>query len=34
MHDFYCAAARLCVEVEGTDHDSPEQAGHDERRDF
>jgi very-short-patch-repair endonuclease len=30
--DFYCAEARLAVEVEGWVHDSPEQALHDERR--
>ena len=30
--DFYCAAARLAVEVDGAVHDVPEQATHDERR--
>jgi very-short-patch-repair endonuclease len=28
--DFYCAAAKLCVEVDGPVHDS--QSAHDERR--
>ncbi len=31
--DFYCAAARLAVEVDGSSHDHQEQARHDERRD-
>jgi very-short-patch-repair endonuclease len=30
--DFYCAAARLAVEVDGAVHDSPEQGRHDQRR--
>jgi very-short-patch-repair endonuclease len=30
--DFYCAAARLAVEVDGAVHDLPEQAAHDEKR--
>ena len=30
--EFYCAAARLAVEVDGAVHDVPEQATHDERR--
>ena len=30
--DFYCAQARLAVEVDGAVHDVPEQAAHDERR--
>ena len=31
--DFYCAAARLAVEVDGSQHDLPEQIAHDRRRD-
>jgi very-short-patch-repair endonuclease len=31
--DFYCAAAKLAVEVDGSHHDLPEQLNHDERRD-
>jgi very-short-patch-repair endonuclease len=30
--DFYCAPVRLCVEVDGLVHASPEQASHDARR--
>jgi very-short-patch-repair endonuclease len=30
--DFYCAAARLAVEVDGLAHDAADQAQHDERR--
>lgn len=30
--DFYCAAARLAVEVDGRGHDHPEQLEHDRRR--
>jgi very-short-patch-repair endonuclease len=30
--DFYCAAAKLCVEVDGPVHDEDEQAGRDLRR--
>ena len=30
--DFYCHAARLAVEVDGADHDLPDQLAHDERR--
>ena len=30
--DFYCAAARLAVEVDGQGHDNPDQAAHDARR--
>ena len=30
--DFYCAAARLALEVDGVVHDLPEQAARDERR--
>jgi len=30
--DFYCASARLAVEVDGSVHDSTEQIRHDERR--
>jgi very-short-patch-repair endonuclease len=30
--DFYCAAARLAVEVDGSVHDDPEQAVRDELR--
>jgi very-short-patch-repair endonuclease len=30
--DFYCAEARLAVEVDGAVHDLTEQAGHDARR--
>lgn len=30
--DFYCAAARLAVEVDGQVHDHPGQAAHDRRR--
>jgi len=31
--DFYCAAARLCVEVDGSHHDLPDQLRHDQARD-
>jgi very-short-patch-repair endonuclease len=31
--DFYCASARLAVEVDGAAHDFAERAQHDERRD-
>jgi very-short-patch-repair endonuclease len=31
--DFYCALARLAVEVDGSGHQTPEQADHDQRRD-
>ena len=31
--DFYCAAARLAVEVDGLHHSSEEQAAHDDARD-
>ncbi len=31
--DFYCAEARLAVEVDGAHHDLPEQMSHDRRRD-
>jgi very-short-patch-repair endonuclease len=30
--DFYCAEARLAIEVDGAVHDYPEQAAHDRRR--
>ncbi|MDB5592398.1 endonuclease domain-containing protein [Enterovirga sp.] len=30
--DFYCPASRLAVEVDGSAHDVPDQARHDERR--
>jgi very-short-patch-repair endonuclease len=30
--DFYCASARLAVEIDGSAHDSAEQIRHDERR--
>ena len=30
--DFYCAAAKLIVELDGDQHYSPEQRGYDERR--
>ncbi|HSZ67112.1 MAG TPA: endonuclease domain-containing protein [Xanthobacteraceae bacterium] len=30
--DFYCASARLAVEIDGAAHDSAEQVRHDERR--
>ncbi len=30
--DFYCASARLCVEVDGLAHDSVQQAERDQRR--
>jgi very-short-patch-repair endonuclease len=30
--DFYSAAAKLAVEVDGAVHDAPEQAAHDRRR--
>jgi very-short-patch-repair endonuclease len=32
--DFYCAAARLSVEVDGAVHQAPEQGRHDARRDI
>jgi very-short-patch-repair endonuclease len=31
--DFFCAAARLAVEIDGASHDHPEQAAHDQARD-
>ena len=31
--DFYCEAARLAIEVDGSGHWTPEAARHDERRD-
>jgi very-short-patch-repair endonuclease len=31
--DFYCAEARLAVEIDGRSHWSAEQAAHDQRRD-
>jgi very-short-patch-repair endonuclease len=31
--DFYCAEARLAVEIDGQSHWSAEQAAHDDRRD-
>ena len=31
--DFYCAEARLAVEIDGGSHDHPDQIGHDMRRD-
>ena len=31
--DFYCASARLAVEVDGSHHDLPGQIAHDQRRD-
>jgi very-short-patch-repair endonuclease len=31
--DFYCAAAKLAVEVDGAHHDLPGQLSHDQRRD-
>jgi very-short-patch-repair endonuclease len=31
--DFYCAEARLAVEIDGPVHDHPEQMAHDRRRD-
>jgi very-short-patch-repair endonuclease len=30
--DFYCAGARLAVEVDGASHDHPDRAEHDRRR--
>lgn len=30
--DFYCASAKLAVEVDGMGHSDPEQAAHDARR--
>jgi len=30
--DFYCAEARLCIEIDGAIHDNAEQAAHDQRR--
>ncbi len=30
--DFYCAAARLAVEVDGRSHETPERLAHDRRR--
>ena len=30
--DFYCAAARLAVEIDGMGHNVPERVHHDERR--
>ena len=31
--DFYCSAARLAIEIDGTTHESEQQFQHDERRD-
>jgi very-short-patch-repair endonuclease len=31
--DFYCAAAKLCVELDGSTHDQPDALAHDQRRD-
>jgi very-short-patch-repair endonuclease len=31
--DFYCSSARLAVEVDGTVHETAQQAAHDARRD-
>jgi very-short-patch-repair endonuclease len=31
--DFYCAEARLAVEIDGAVHDHPDQVAHDRRRD-
>ncbi len=31
--DFYCAEARLAVEIDGAVHDHPDQIAHDHRRD-
>ena len=31
--DFYCPAARLCIEVDGLIHSDPDQTRHDQRRD-
>ena len=31
--DFYCAAARLCIEIDGSAHDFAERVAHDETRD-
>jgi very-short-patch-repair endonuclease len=31
--DFYCASARLCVEVDGPVHAEPDQRAHDAQRD-
>ncbi|MBO6717763.1 MAG: endonuclease domain-containing protein [Rhizobiaceae bacterium] len=31
--DFYCASAQLAVEVDGAQHDLPQQLAHDRRRD-
>lgn len=33
MLDFYCASARLAVEVDGSSHDQTSQIAQDERRD-
>ncbi|MGA0545339.1 endonuclease domain-containing protein [Brevundimonas sp. VNH65] len=30
--DFYCVAAKLAVEIDGTVHDQPDQIAHDRRR--
>ncbi|WP_449474255.1 endonuclease domain-containing protein [Sphingobium chungangianum] len=32
--DFYCASARLAVEIDGSGHDHIERVTHDERRDI
>ena len=32
--DFYCAAIKLAIEVDGEGHGHPDQAGHDMRRDW
>jgi very-short-patch-repair endonuclease len=31
--DFFCAAARLAIEVDGSGHEEAEQLAHDQRRD-
>ena len=31
--DFYCSAAKLCVEIDGHGHGEPAQTAHDARRD-
>src|SRR5256885_13382408 len=33
IRDFYCSAARLAVEIDGSAHDDEAQSQHDERRD-
>jgi very-short-patch-repair endonuclease len=32
--DFYCAAAKLAVEIDGAGHSEDSQEGHDQRRDY